>query len=172
MAFHHSNWIIHMVEQRRLLNALISVVHHTQRNNVGCGMRSSPLDSTNGRTTSDDVRTSHAHVFLGNLTRSNDVKRGMPSWPLDRTHGWTTLGVACHHCPCIADKHGQHMALHAIIDLGQHTRSDKIVCEMPSLSFQKTHYQTTSSVAFHHIPGTSHKIGRLWSLQVIITLGQ
>ena len=80
----------------------------TQSNNVGRGMKSSPLDSTHGRMTSGMAchhrpwaahmvklhRVWHDITALGLQSRSNDIRRDMTSPPLDNMHGRMTSGVA------------------------------------------------------------------------------
>ena len=56
----------------------------------------------------------------------------MPSPHLDSTHGRTRSGVAFHHCLWAAHTVKRHRAWHAIIALGQHTRSNDVGCGMIS----------------------------------------
>ena len=132
VACHHRLWAAHTVERRREWHHITAFGPHTRSNDVGCGMPSSPLGSTHGRTTSgvachhstwttntiEQSRAWHAITAFGQHTRSNDVERGMPSWPLDSTHGRTTSGVACHHSPWTINMVKRHHARHAIISFG------------------------------------------------------
>ena len=113
---------------------------HTRSNDVGCGMQSSPLGSTDSRTASrvachhrlwgahriEQRAALHAIIAFGRHTRSDDVGRGMTSPPLYNTHG------------------RQHRAWHDdITSLGQHTRS------------------ATSGKTLHHRPWTAHTVGNV-----------
>ena len=111
MACHQRLETTHTEERRRAWHDIITFGQHTHLNYVGRGMPSSPLGSTNSRTTSgvachhhlwaahtvERRQAWHASIALQQDTRSNDVERGMPSTPLDSTHGRMTSGVACHH---------------------------------------------------------------------------
>ena len=97
----------HTVERRQACHAIIAFGKNPRSNDVRRGMKSPPLDSTYGRTTSG-VKCHHrlwtAHsvkrhrtwlsiIAFGQHTRSNYVRRGMPSPPLDSTHCRTTSGM-------------------------------------------------------------------------------
>ena len=58
----------------------------------------------------------------------------------------------------LADTVGRRKAWHAIIALGQETRSNDVKCGMPSPPWDGTHGQTTSGVACYR---------RLWAAQTI-----
>ena len=145
---------------------------HTRCNSNGRGMPSSPLGSTNGRTTSgvachhllwaahtvERRQAWHAIVAHGRQTLSNDIRRDMPSPPLDSTHDRTTPGVACHHRLWAAETVEQCQAWHAIIALGRQTRSNNVRRDMPSPPLESTHGGTTSGVACHH---------RIWAAQTV-----
>ena len=137
-------------------------------------MTSPPLDSSDGRTTSG-VAIHHrqwaAHTVkrrwawhditaFGQHKRSNDVVCDMPSLPLDNTLGKTTSGVACHHHRWAAHTVQRRWACHDFTSLGQHTRSNDIWRDMPSLPLDSTHSRTTSGVAYHHRAWTAHTIER------------
>ena len=139
VACHHRRWAAHTVERRRAWHAchqrlgkahteerrrawhdIITFGQHTRLNYVRRGMPSSPLGSTNGRTTSgvachhylwaahtvERRRAWHAIIALRQHKQSNDIGLGMLSSPLGSTDGRTTSGVACHHRPWIAHKVG------------------------------------------------------------------
>ena len=105
----------------------------------------SPLESTHGRTTSSVTfhhrpwrahtialrRAWHAIIALGQHTRLDDVGRGIPSSPLEIIHDQTMLGMACYHHPWTADMIRSRRVWHASMDLGKHTRSEYVVCDMP-----------------------------------------
>ena len=129
MACHHRVWAAHTVERRRAWHAIIAfgladtvgrswawhaiiaLGRQTRSNDIGRGMPSLPLGSTDGQTASGVAchhrlwpahtikrrRAWHAIIAFGEHTRSNDVGHCMPSSPLGITHGRTTSGVACHH---------------------------------------------------------------------------
>ena len=52
VACHHRLWTAHMVERRRAWHAIIAFTMHIWSDDFGCGMTSSPLGSTHGRTMS------------------------------------------------------------------------------------------------------------------------
>ena len=108
VACHHRLWPAHTVKRRWAWHALISFGGHTRSNDVGRGMPSLPLGSTDGRTASSVAchhrlwpahtvkrrRAWHAIIASRGHTGSNDVGRCMPSSPLGSTNGRTTWGVA------------------------------------------------------------------------------
>ena len=108
MACHHRLWVVETVERRRVWHDITTLGQHTRSDDVGLGMPSSPLGSTNGRKTSgvachhrlwaaqmvERRRAWHAIIASGQHKRSNDVGRGMPSSPLGSTNGRTTSGMA------------------------------------------------------------------------------
>ena len=134
------------VGRRKAWHNIITLERETRSNDVERGMPSPPWDSTHGHTTSGVAchhrllaaqtvirrRPWHAITALGQHTRLNDVRRDMPSSPLGSTHGRTTSGMACRHCPWTQHTVKQSRAWHAIISLGQQTRSDDVRRGMPS----------------------------------------
>ena len=96
----------------------------------------------------------------------------MLSSPLDSTHGRMTSGMACHHSPLMANTVERRRAWHAIISFGQHTRSNDVGRGMPSSPLDSTHGRTTSGVAFHHGPLTTHTVKRRRAWHAIIALGR
>ena len=108
VACHHRLWTPHTVKRRRVWHSIIAFKQHTRSNYIRRGMPSSPLGSTNGRTTSSVAcqyhlwathtverrRAWHDITSFGQRTRSNEVWRGMTSPPLGSTHDRTTSGVA------------------------------------------------------------------------------
>ena len=146
VACHHCHWVAQTIGGCQALHAIIAFGQHTQSNDVGRGMPSSPLGSTNGRTTSrvdcqqhlwaaytvKRRRAWHAIIALGQHTRSNDVRHDLPSSPLDSTHDRMTLGMACHHHLWAAQTVGWRRPWHAIVALGRQTRSNKVCRRMPS----------------------------------------
>ena len=118
-------------------------------------MRSSPLGSTHGRTTSGVVchhrhwvahtvlrrRAWHAIIALGRQTWSNDVRRGMPSLPMGSIGSRTASGVACHHRLWPAHTVERRQAWHAIITFRKHTRSNDVAHGMASPPLDSTHGQ-------------------------------
>ena len=99
------------VGRRRAWHAIIALGRETRSNEVGRGMQSSPLGSTDSLMASGVAfhhhpwaaqtvgrrRALHAIIAFGLHTRSNDIGRGMTSSPLGNIHGRTTSGVSCHH---------------------------------------------------------------------------
>ena len=119
VACNHRLWAAQTVERRRAWHAIIALGQHRRSDGVGCGIPSSPLDSTHSQTTSgvachhrlwgahriERCWALHAIIAFGQHTRSDDVGHGMTSPHLDSTHG------------------RQHRACHDIAALGQHRRS-------------------------------------------------
>ena len=158
VACHHRLLAAHTVERRRTWHTVIAIGKHTRSTDVGRGMPSSPLGSTDGRTTSSVAchyrpwvahtverrRTWHTVIAVGKHTRSNDVGRGMPSSPLVSINGQTTLGVACHHRLWAAHTVKRRRACRAIIVFGQHIRLIDVGRGMPSSPLRSTHGRATS----------------------------
>ena len=140
MACHHLLWTTHTVERRRVGHAIIAFGKHTQSKDVGRGMIS--------------------HAF-GQHTRSNDVGRDMPSPPLDSTHDRTTSGVACQHRLKASHTDERCRAWHDITAFVQHTRSNDVGCDKPSLPSDNIHGRTTLGMACHH---------HLWAEQMVVQL--
>ena len=111
VACNHNLWAAQIVGRRRAWHAILALGRQTWSNDVGRGMPSLPLGSTDGRTASgvscdhrllpshtvERCRAWHAIIALGQHIRSNDIGCGMPSSPLGSTHGRTMSGVTCHH---------------------------------------------------------------------------
>ena len=112
-----------------------------------------------------------SHAF-GQHTRSNDVGRDIPSPPLDSTHDRTTSGVACQHRLKASHTDERCRAWHDITAFVQHTRSNDVGCDKPSLPSDNTHGRTTSGMTCHHCLWTAHTIERRWAWHAIITFGQ
>ena len=146
VACHHRLWTAHTVERHRAWHSITAFGHHKRSNDVGRGMLSSPLGSTNGRTTSgvachhrlweaqmvEPRRAWHANITFGQHTRFNEFGLGMPASPLGNTHGRTTSGVACNHCLWATHMVERRRAWHAIITFGQHKQSNGVGRGMPS----------------------------------------
>ena len=149
-------------------------------------MPSSPLGSTDGRTTSDvachhrlwEAQTVeprqawHANVTFGQHARSNFVGRGMPLSPLGSTNGRTTSGMACHYHLWVAHTVERHRAWHASIALRQHTQSKDVERGLTSPLFDSTHGRTMSGVTCHPHLWTAHTVERRWACHSIITFRQ
>ena len=132
--------LAHTVGRRRAWHAIIALGRQTRSNDVGRGMSSLPLGSTDGRMASgvachhrlwgahkiERRRALHAIIAFGQHTWSDDVGRGMTSPPLDSTH--------------VRQRWAWHDDITA---LGQHTRS------------------ATSGVTLHHRPWTAHTVGKV-----------
>ena len=81
----------------------------------------------------------HSIITYGQQTRSNNVGCGMTSPPLDSTHGQLTSGVTCHHRRWITHSVKRHRVWHAIIAVGQHTRSNDVRRGMTSPPLDSIH---------------------------------
>ena len=172
--------------QSRPWHDITAFGQHTWSDYVGRGMKSLLLDSTHGRTTSGVAchhRLGAAHTIerrwawnnitaFGQHTRSNNVRRDMPSPPFDSTFCRTTSGVACHHRRWAAHMVDRCQAWHDITTLGLYARSDDIGCGMPSSPLGSIDGRTTSDVACHHSPWTTHTIKQHWVCHDITAFGQ
>ena len=96
----------------------------------------------------------------------------MPSSPLGSTNGLTTLGVDCQHHLWAAHTVERRRAWHAIIALGQHTRSNDVRRDMPSPPLDSTHDRTTLGMACHHHLWAAHTVERRRAWHAIIALGR
>ena len=186
VACHHRLWAAHTVERRRAWQVIIASGHHKRSNDVRRGMPSLPLGSTDGQTASGVAchhrlwpehtikrrRAWHAIIAFGLYTWSNDVWCGMTSPPVDGTRGRTTSSVACHHRHWAAYTIERRRAWHDINAFGQHTRSNDIGCGMPSSPLGSIDGRTTSDVACHHSPWTTHTIKQHWVCYDITAFGQ
>ena len=150
MSSHHRPWLAHTVGRRRPWHEITALGQHTLSNNVGCGMTSLPLDSTNGR----QRWAWHDITALGQHTPSNDVGRGMTSPPLDNTHGRMKFGMTCHHHLWKANTFKQRRAWIEITAFGLHARLDNVARGMTSPPLDSTHGQ------------------QCWAWQDITALGQ
>ena len=114
-------------------------------------MPSSPLGSTNGRTTS--TVACHYHLWTS-------------------SHSQTASGMACHHRTSTTHTVGRLRAWHDLTALRQHTQSDYVGRGMTSPPLDSTHGLTTSGVACHHRHWAAHTIKRCQAWHGIISLGR
>ena len=150
MACHHRLATAHTIRRYRALHAVIAFGQHKQSDDIGCGMQSPHLDSTQGRMTSGVA----CH------------RRPWTAPTVGRCREWheiTALGLhhgrSWHDITAIGQNTiGRRRAWHDITALGQHTRSDYVRRGMTSPPLDSTHGLTTSGVACHH---------RLWAAQMI-----
>ena len=172
VACHHSPWAAHTVRRLRTWHAMIASWQHIRSNDVGRGMSSLPLGSTDGRTASG-VACYHRHwptykvgrrgawpaiIALGQHTRSDIFERGMPSSPLGSTYGRTTSDVAYRHRHWEAHTVDRRRAWHAIIAFGKHRRPNDVERGMPLSPLGSTHGRTTSDVAYRHRRWEAHTV--------------
>ena len=160
--------LAHTVGRCRAFHAIIALGWQTWSNDVGRGMPSSLLNGQHGRTTSGGIPSSHLGSTHGRTTSS--VACHHPLWT--SSHSRTALGVACHHCPLTDNAAERRQAWHAIIALGQHTRSNDVRRGITSPPFDSTHSRTTSGVACHHRLWAAHKVERRQAWHAIIALGR
>ena len=112
-------------------------------------MPSSPLDSTNSRTTSGVV--CHHHLWVAHTA--------------ERRWAWHAI-IAFG----LADTIGRCQAWKAIIALGRQTRSNDIGRGMPSPHLNNTHGQTMSGLACNHRLWAAQTVGRCQMLHAISPL--
>ena len=135
VACHHRLWAAHTVKQHRAWHDIIAFGEHRRSNDVGRGMTSPPLDSTDNW----QCRAWHDIAALGQHTRSNYVWRGMTSLPLYNTHGQTTSSVACHYRLRAAHIIKRRQERHAIIAHGRQKWLNDVKRDMPSPPLDSTH---------------------------------
>ena len=133
---HHRLWKAHTFKQRQAWIEITALRLHARLEDVGRGMTSPPLDSTDCR----QRRAWHDITAFVQHTRSDYVGRGMTSPPLDSTHSQTTS------------------AWHDITALGQHTRSNDVGRDVPSPHLDYTHGRTTLGMECHHRLWTPHTV--------------
>ena len=152
---------------------------------LAAAIPSSPLECTHSWTTSSvafhhhrwkayTIRWCQAWLVVISLrqhTRSDDVRRGFPAWSLGSIHGGRmTSDMACHHRLWAAHRVGRFRAWYAIVSLRQHIWWDDIGRDMLSLTFDNLNDWTTSGVACHHGPWSTHIVRRRRAWHAIITL--
>ena len=148
----HRLWEAQTVGLRRAWHAIIAFGQHTQMNDVGRGIPSTPLGSTH-------CRTMLGVAFHHRLWEAHTVEQrrawhaNIAFWKHRRSDG---VGLACHHrlweadtierhraCHAIitfglADTVGERRAWHAIIALGLQTQSNDVGRGMPSSPLDNT----------------------------------
>ena len=179
-------WEAHTVERRRAWHDITALGRHARSNDIGRGMTSPPLDSTDnrqrrawhditaiGQHTVERRQAWHNITALGQhtrldyvrrgmtslpfySTRSNDVGRDMPSPPLESTHGRTTSVVACHHHLWAAQTVKRRRAWHAIIALERQTWSNDVGCGMHHRHGQHTQSNVVRHVMLSSPLGSTH----------------
>ena len=102
--------------------------------------------------------------------QSDDVGQGIPSSPLYSTHNQITSSVECHHLLWTTHTNKVHWTWHAIIALGEISRSNAVGHRMLVWSLDSTHDQMMSSVACHNHPSTTHTIRLRRPWHTIFTL--
>ena len=88
-ALNHRPWTVHTVKRRPSWHDITDLGLHARLDDVGCGMTSPPLNSTQPATSRV---AGHHHPWTTHTVVN--VGCGMTSPPLDRTHGRTTSGVS------------------------------------------------------------------------------
>ncbi|TMW85144.1 hypothetical protein EJD97_023703 [Solanum chilense] len=176
VACHHRNWAGLTVGRLWAWHMIIAFGLHTQLDDVRRDMISSPFDRTHDQTMS---RVGCPHG-LSTTHTDGRIGRGMQSSPLNCTYDRTTSCMACHHCsltPNTVERHWgvgmtsspldnrngwttSFVAWHAIIALGQESRSDyvgygNVRFGMPSSPFDSTHGRTTYAMGNTHGRRTS-----------------
>ena len=106
------------------------------------------------------------------MTWAYDVMRGKPSSIFSRTHSQKKSRMACHHGLWISHMLRRCRAWHAIMDLELHTQFDNVGRGMPLWTLGSTHDRTTSGVACHHGPWTTHTVERRRAWHAIIAFGR
>uniref|UniRef100_A0A494G8S5 Uncharacterized protein n=1 Tax=Solanum lycopersicum TaxID=4081 RepID=A0A494G8S5_SOLLC len=130
----------HRVKRCRAWNAIFAFRQHTRLEDVGQTTSSVAFHHRPWRAHTIALRRAwHDIIALGQHTRLDDVGRGIPSSSLESIHDRTTLGMACYHQSWTTHMIGSLRVWHAHMALGQHTRSDYVVCDMPSQPLSSTH---------------------------------
>ena len=150
MAFHHRLGTSHTVRRRWAWHAIIAFGQHKQSDDIGSGMPSPPLDSTQGRMTSGVA--CHRRPWTAPTVGRRGARHEITALELHHGRSW-------HDITAIGQNTiGRRRAWHDITALGQHTRSDYVEHGMTSPPLYSTHSRTTSGVACHY---------RLWAAQTI-----
>ena len=161
----------HSVERHRAWHVIIALGQNTQSYDIGRTCHHCPWEehtvrlcqawhaiSTLESTCSDDVR-----IFMTSSPLDNTHCRMTLMWhaimPMFCTHVQTTSGVACHHRPYAAYMVVLRVAWHAIIAIGQNTRSNDVGCYIESSPFDSTQGRMTSGMACHHFPWKKYTVG-------------
>ncbi|TMW84675.1 hypothetical protein EJD97_024656 [Solanum chilense] len=156
---HHGPWLAHMVRRRWVWKTIIELGQHTQgRATSGVACHNRPCKANTVRI----GRACHVIIALGLHTQSNDVGRRnaiialddirgvMRAWSMGSTHCQTMSRVACQYQSWLAHIIRLRRAWHAIMALGQHTRSDDVRCERP-LSHLDSIHTVGQRLAWHDI---------------------
>ena len=67
---------------------------------------------------------------------------------------------------------GRCKAWHSIINIGQHTRSNNVMCDMPSLTLDSRHCGKTLNMAYHHCLWIGYMVRRRRAWHAIMPLAQ
>ena len=150
------------------MHAIIAFGQHTQSNDVGRGMSSSPLGSTHNRTMSGVA--CHYRLWTKHTVRRRGAWYDITA--LGQHTRSSTSGVACLYCHWVAQTVGWRWALHAIIAFGKHTQSNDVGRGMPSSPWGSTQDRTMPGVACHHRLWATHTVRRRGAWHDITALGQ
>ena len=91
---------------------------------------------------------------------------------MGNTNGLTTSGVDYQHHLWEAYTVERRRAWHAIIALGQHTRSNDVRRDMPSSPLDSTHDRMTLGMACHHHLWAAQTVGWRRPWHAIVALGR
>ena len=132
---HHRPCNVHTVEWLRAWHAIIVLgkIHDQTTFGVACYHLPSKTHTIGRRA------AWHVRMEFRQHTRSDDVRRCMLSSPLGCTSGWITSVLACDHRPWETYTVELCRAWHALMNLGQHTRSANIGNGMPLSPLKKIH---------------------------------
>ena len=112
---HHCLWAAQRVGRCQALHAIIAFVEHTQSNDVGHGMPSSPLGSTQDRTMSGVA--CHHRLWAAHTVERRRAWHDITALG-QHTRSATTSGVACNDLLRAAQTVERCWAWHAFISLG------------------------------------------------------
>ena len=124
MSCHHHPWTANTVILRRARYAITALCQHILLDDIGLAGRHRPWTANMSMLSSPNVRI---HDWM-----TSRVTSSLESWAIlkvERCEAW-----------------------HTIIVLGQHQRSDDVRRDFPSSPLVSTHGQTTSGMAWNHIP--------------------
>ncbi|TMW93699.1 hypothetical protein EJD97_011281 [Solanum chilense] len=167
-AYNHRPWKVYTIGRHRVCSG-VSCYH--------CPWTTHTIESR---------RVLNASMALGQNMWSDDFGHGMQYSQSRIIHGKMKSTLKCHHRSWTANMVERCWACHAIISLGQHTRSDDIernipweaytvndtCCGMPLSPLGSAHIRMTLGMKCDHRPWAAHRVGLRHAWHAIITIGQ
>ena len=105
----------------------------------------------------------HVRMELRQHTWLDDIRHRMQSSPLGCTSGWITSVLEFHHRPWETYTVELRQAWHAVMNLGQHTRSETVRHDMPLSPLDSIHGQKNLGMECYLRPKTAHMVRQCWA---------